>query len=142
MREVADADRIHRLMRALGAEADREGRIYFTGGATAVLLGWRRSTIDVDLRFEPEVDRLLRALPRLKEEHRINIELASPADFIPVPSGWADRSLFIATAGKVSFFHFDPYAQALAKVERSHVQDATRGPSGEPSKRSLAPPDD
>ncbi|MBI2123007.1 MAG: hypothetical protein HYT96_02480 [Armatimonadetes bacterium] len=123
MREIADADRIRRLMRALGAEADIETRIYFTGGATAVLLGWRRSTIDVDLRIIPERDRLLRALPRLKEDLRVNIELASPADFIPVPPGWESRGLFIATEGKVSFFHFDLYAQALAKVERSHVQD-------------------
>lgn len=45
MRQVADADRIHRFMRALGAEADQEARIYFTGGATAVLFGWRESTI-------------------------------------------------------------------------------------------------
>jgi hypothetical protein len=32
-----------------------------------VLAGWRESTIDVDLRFEPEADELLRALPALKE---------------------------------------------------------------------------
>lgn len=123
MREIADADRIQRLMRALGAEADAEVRVYFTGGVTAVLLGWRRSTIDVDLRMEPELDRLLRALPRLKENLRVNIELASPADFIPVPEGWETRSPFIAAEGRVAFFHFDLYAQALAKTERSHAQD-------------------
>ncbi len=123
MREIADADRIRRLMRALGAEADMETRVYFTGGATAVLLEWRRSTIDVDLRIVPDSDRVLRALPRLKEDLRVNIELASPADFIPVPPGWEGRSLFIATEGKVTFSHFDLYAQALAKVERSHAQD-------------------
>jgi hypothetical protein len=123
MREIADADRIRRLMRALGAEADIAVRIYFTGGATAVLFGWRRSTIDVDLRMDPELDRLLRVLPRVKEELRVNIELASPADFIPVPPGWEARSPFIAAEGQVSFFHFDLYAQALAKVERNHAQD-------------------
>src|SRR5574337_244514 len=123
MREIADADRIRRLMRALGAEADIAVRIYFTGGATAVLFGWRRSTIDVDLRIDPEPDRLLRALPRLKDELRVNIELASPADFIPVPPGWEARSPFVAAEGKASFFHFDLYAQALAKVERNHAQD-------------------
>ena len=32
--------------------------IYVTGGATAVLEGWRGSTIDVDVRFEPESDAL------------------------------------------------------------------------------------
>lgn len=123
MREVADGDRISRLMRALGSEADHDTRIYFTGGATAVLLGWRRSTIDVDLKIVPESDRLLRAISRLKEALRINIELASPIDFIPVPSGWEDRSSFIAREGKISFYHFDLYAQALAKIERGHMQD-------------------
>jgi hypothetical protein len=62
MRELADADRIRRFMQALGREADADGACYFTGGATAVLVGWRDSTIDVDVRFEPESDRLLRAM--------------------------------------------------------------------------------
>ncbi len=62
-------------------------------------------------------------IPLLKEELRINVELASPADFIPMPASWEDRSLFIASEGKIAFYHFDPYAQALAKVERSHAQD-------------------
>ena len=123
MREVADADRIRRAMRHLGLAADAETRVYFTGGATAVLLGWRRTTIDIDIRIVPENDRLLRAIPMLKEQLRINVELASPADFIPVPPGWEDRSLFIGSEGKIAFYHFDPYAQALAKVERSHTQD-------------------
>jgi len=123
MRQLADADRIRRFMRALGREASSEVRCYFTGGATAVLLGWRRSTIDVDLKLVPEADEVLRAIPRLKEELQINVELASPLDFIPVPPGWEDRSLFIAREGKISYYHFDPYAQALAKLERSHAQD-------------------
>lgn len=123
MRQLADADRIRWFMRALGREASSEVRCYFTGGATAVLLGWRRSTIDVDLKLVPEADEVLRAIPRLKEELRINVELASPLDFIPVPPGWEDRSLFIAREGRISYYHFDPYAQVLAKLERSHTQD-------------------
>lgn len=123
MREVADADRIRRFMRALGAEAEAAARIYFTGGATAVLSGWRWSTIDVDIKIVPEHDRLFRALPRIKEALQINVELACPADFIPVPAGWEERSPFIANEGRLFFHHFDLYAQALAKVERSHAQD-------------------
>ena len=123
MRELADADRIRRFMRALGNEAHDEARVYFTGGATAVLLGWREATIDVDLKLVPEHDALLRALPRLKDELRLNVELASPADFVPVPPGWEERSLFAAREGQLTFFHFDPYAQALAKLERAHAQD-------------------
>ena len=123
MRALADADRIRRLMRALGRAADGEGACYLTGGATAVLLGWLASTIDVDVHFAPETDRILLSIQRLKEELEINVELVSPLDFIPVPAGWEGRSIFAATEGRLTFYHFDPYAQALAKVERGHAQD-------------------
>ncbi|MGH7546860.1 MAG: DUF6036 family nucleotidyltransferase [Gemmatimonadales bacterium] len=123
MRALADADRIRKFMQALAVDAREEGRVYFTGGATAVLSGWRASTIDVDLKLVPEQDALLRAIPRLKEQLQLNVELASPVDFIPVPPGWEDRSPFVAGHGRLSFHHFDLYAQALAKVERGHAQD-------------------
>jgi hypothetical protein len=38
-----------RFMRAFGAAAEVPTRVYFTGSATAVLRGWRLSTIDVDI---------------------------------------------------------------------------------------------
>jgi hypothetical protein len=123
VRALADAERIRRFMRALGAEADRDGAAYLTGGATAVLHGWRATTIDVDVKFIPESDRLLRAVARLKEELRVNVELVSPGDFIPLPEGWESRSLFVAREGRLDFYHFDPYAQALSKLERGHAQD-------------------
>jgi hypothetical protein len=123
MRPLADADRIHRFMQALGREADRPARVYLTGGATAVLHGWRHSTIDVDIKIVPDVDRVFRAIPEIKERLQINVELASPDDFIPVRDDWEDRSPFIAREGSLAFHHFDLYAQALAKIERGHAQD-------------------
>ncbi|HEX9632306.1 MAG TPA: DUF6036 family nucleotidyltransferase [Gemmatimonadales bacterium] len=123
MRELADAGRIRRFMERLARAADAEARVYFTGGATAVLYGWRSTTIDVDVKLVPERDALLRALPTIKEELHLNVELASPADFIPVPAGWEERSPFLVQIGRIGFYHFDLYAQALAKVERAHAQD-------------------
>jgi hypothetical protein len=123
MRELADAARIRHLMRGLGAEAAEDGAVYLTGGATAVLVGWRASTVDVDILPVPEQESVLRAVPRLKDELRVNVELASPRDFIPVPAGWEDRSVFAAREGRLTFYHFDPYSQVLAKVERNHDQD-------------------
>ena len=123
MREVVDADRVRRFMQALGKDAEVEGRVYFTGGATAVLLGWRTSTIDVDIKLVPEHDSVTRAIPRIKEALHINVELASPDLFIPPLPGWQDRSRFIERHGRTSFFHYDFYAQALAKIERDHVRD-------------------
>lgn len=123
MRERVTEDRLRAFMRALAREAVAEGRVYITGGATAVLQGWRESTLDVDIKIIPEHDRLLRAIPVLKESLHMNLEHASPDDFIPVLPGWEDRSRFIAREGKLSFHHYDFYAQALAKIERNHDID-------------------
>jgi len=123
MRRLADAGRIRAFMDAVGRAAKKEIRLYFTGGATAVLYGWRSSTIDVDILMIPEDDQVFRSLPELKESLELNIELASPADFIPEVPGWQDRSPAIDRRGKVSYHHYDLYAQALAKIERSHAQD-------------------
>jgi hypothetical protein len=124
MREPADLNRIQQFMRALGEHAREPARVYLTGGATAVLHGWRAGTLDVDIKLVPDRDELLRALPDLKERLRLNVELAAPVDFIPVRSDWEDRSPFIAQEGRLSFHHFDYGAQALAKIERGHNQDA------------------
>jgi hypothetical protein len=110
-------------MRALGRAADAEGACYLSGGATAVLVGWRPTTIDVDIRLDPETETLLRAIQSLKEELRLNVELASPADFIPLAPGWEDRSPYVAREERLTFYHFDPTAQALSKLERGHAQD-------------------
>ena len=123
MRALADESRVRAFMSALGREADVEGRAYFTGGASAVLVGWRDSTIDVDLKLAPETDRLFRAIPALKESLELNVELASPADFIPELPGWQERSPFIDKQGRLAFHHYDFHAQALAKIERGHTQD-------------------
>lgn len=123
MRALADRERIRRFMRALGQAAPAETRVYFTGGATAVLEGWRDSTIDIDIRIVPEHDALFRAIPGLKEQLHINVEMASPDQFIPVRAGWEARSPFVAREGRVSFHHFDLTAQALSKIERGHAQD-------------------
>jgi hypothetical protein len=88
-----------------------------------VLLEWRASTIDVDIELRPEREEILRAIPRLKEELEINVELASPGHFIPELPGWQERSRFIAREGRIDFFHYDFYAQALSKIERSHARD-------------------
>jgi hypothetical protein len=110
-------------MTALGVRVQGAGRIYLTGGATAVLHGWRTMTIDIDLKPDPEPPGLFEALAVLKDELDINVELASPDQFIPPIAGWRERSLFIARHGPVDFFHYDPYRQALSKLQRGHDRD-------------------
>ena len=123
MREPLTASILKEFMKALAASAPTPSRVFLVGGATAVLLGWHDSTIDVDLKIIPESDEILRSLPRLKEQLHINLELAAPDDFIPEVPGWQDRSQFIQQERKLSFYHYDFYAQALAKIERGHGID-------------------
>lgn len=122
MRPDVDASRIQEFMRSLGRGASAAGRVYLVGGGTAVLHGWRRTTADLDLKCVSEID-LGPALSNLKSQLNINIELASPDQFIPPLPDWEARSPFIQREGRVDFFHFDLYSQALAKIERSFDRD-------------------
>jgi hypothetical protein len=110
-------------MAELGRRVPGPARIYLTGGSTAVLEGWRGTTIDLDMKAVPEPSGLFEAIAALKESIDINVELASPDDFIPALPGWQERSPFIAQYGAVAFHHYDPYSQALAKIERRHARD-------------------
>lgn len=123
MRSVASITKIEGFMAALGSKAKSPGRIYFTGGATALLHGWRGTTNDIDLKADPEPSGLFEAIATLKDQLDLNIELAAPDQFIPELPGWRDRSLFIAKHGEIEFYHYDLYSQALAKIERGHERD-------------------
>lgn len=125
MRADSDAEKVRSLMERLGREVSGPGRIYLVGGATAVLLGWRETTLDVDLKMDPEPPRAFEAIARLKDELDLNVELAAPDDFIPPLPGWRERSRFIESHGPIEFYHYDFYAQALAKIERGHAQDVS-----------------
>lgn len=123
MRDLTNKKKIAELMRLLGRRVRHEVGVYFTGGTTAVLMGWRDSTVDVDLRFEPELDEFFRAIPEIIEKLQMSIELAAPSDFIPPLPEWKERCLYIGREGKISFYHYDPYSQALSKIQRWHEKD-------------------
>lgn len=123
MRERVNLDRVQQFMNALSSGIKTPARVYLVGGVSAVLFEWRTSTIDIDLKIEPDADEILRRLPEIKEALHLNIELASPDQFIPELPGWRERSVFIKRVGQLDFFHYDFYSQALAKIERDHVID-------------------
>ena len=118
-----NAAKIRAFLRFLGAHAQGSGTVYLAGGASAVIMGWRNTAMDVDLKLEPQPPGAFEAIVRAKEELDINVDLAAPDDFIPALPDWRERSLFIARHGSVEFFHYDFYAQALAKIARGHEQD-------------------
>jgi hypothetical protein len=123
MRPNVDPQKIERLMQVLGREAQGSGCIYFTGGASALLIGWRSSTVDIDIRLDPEPPGIFQVIAKIKQELNMNIELASPQDFLPPLPGWRDRSRFIGKYGQILFYHYDFVAQAISKLSRGFDRD-------------------
>lgn len=123
MRPPVDVERLREFARRLGEAASAPTTVYLTGGATALIEGWRASTVDVDIRMEPDRDELFREIAVLKEALSINVELASPPDFIPELPGWRERSPLVYREGLIDVRHFDLYSQALSKIERGFEQD-------------------
>ncbi len=92
MRGLTDREVLDRFMTALGKAGHEPTRVYFAGGATAVLFGWRSSTIDIDLELVPDRDELLRAIVDLKERLRINVELAAPSQLTQCANAYEDEA--------------------------------------------------
>src|SRR5712672_3202807 len=123
MRDPLTRKHLVRLMKELAQSAPRRGayRVYLVGGGTAVYLGWRRSSIDVDLFSDQDV--IFRDIQRIKEHLNINIEFARPEVSVPALNGTADRHVLIEKVGAVTFYHYDPYAQLFSKIVRGFERD-------------------
>src|SRR5437764_11331707 len=104
MRQPVTLDTLNRFMEELAAASRSPGKVYFTGGATALLLGFRDQTIDIDLKLDPEPEGAFEAIATLKNRLNVNVELASPDDFIPRTADWRECSRFIDSIGGVEFF--------------------------------------
>ena len=123
MRKKVTKKELSKFMKLLAASARSFGRIYFTGGSTALLYDFREQTIDIDIKLDPEPEGVFEAIAKIKKQLNINVELASPDNFIPVSKDWHLRSNLIEKGKFVEFYHYDFYSQALAKIERGHEQD-------------------
>ena len=112
-------------------------RVFLVGGGTAVFAGWRSSTIDANLHADHEA--VFRDIQGIKERLQVNVEFVRPEDFVPPLSGTEDRHILLETIGRVSFYHYDPYAQLLSKVVRGFRKDMQDGESFIPLVMKLSP---
>jgi hypothetical protein len=76
MREESDQYKVNDFIKTFPQFIRLTTKVYFTGGATAVLKNIRKSTIDVDVKFEPKHNQVFPAIKTLKESLNVNIELA------------------------------------------------------------------
>ena len=126
MRELVNAKRLQEFLEVLGREMHSPCTLYLVGGTSLIFFGLREQTTDIDLKLEVDNrhhQKLIETIRRLKEELHLNIEEANPGDFIPLPKGWKDRSLYLGKFGPVTVFHFDLYSSALSKIERGNEVD-------------------
>jgi hypothetical protein len=100
------------------------GRLYLVGGAAMVHRGIRPGqTLDIDIQITVDPANLTAQIAQLKQRLNMNIEFASPADFMPLPAQWETRSEFLKRYGQVDVFYFDWYSIALSKMQRANRQD-------------------
>ena len=126
MRQRVDRQRIEHFLQRLGRQFNKPGRVYLVGGTTMVYEGLRQQTLDIDLALEiadEDHSALIATIRQLKESLSLNIEEASPADFIPLPAGYRERSQYVGRYGLLDVFHFDLYSTALSKIERGTEND-------------------
>ena len=91
-----------------------------------VFQGFRPLTQDIDYQVELNAgddQDFTSAVRRAQREINLNVERASPADFIPLPRGWQERSPFLGRYGDLEVFAFDPLSTALSKIERGLERD-------------------
>jgi hypothetical protein len=67
VRGLVSAHKLHRFMDSLGSACKGPGCVYLVGGATSVLMGWRESTVDIDIKLEPEPSGAFDAIAALVE---------------------------------------------------------------------------
>ncbi|WIG60701.1 MAG: hypothetical protein OJF49_003449 [Ktedonobacterales bacterium] len=125
--DVTHSD-IERFLQELGRRVRHAaGRIYLAGGAELIhsqVRGQGASTADIDLKLavsdEQEVEDAIR---QLKIQLGINVELAAPGAFIPLPASWETMSRYVGRYGTLDVFYFDFYSPALAKIARGSSRD-------------------
>lgn len=123
VRRPLDLRYLREVLAALGRACRGPGVAYLTGGATALLEGWRDATVDLDLKFDPEPEGVFAAIARIKEELAVNVELASPDQFLPELADWRAQSPLVDQFGVLEVRHYDLRAQALAKIARGFERD-------------------
>jgi Nucleotidyltransferase of unknown function (DUF6036) len=125
MRSGVDKTAIESFLQQLGRTFRKPARLYLVGGAALVHMGVRSGftqDIDVQVSGASEGD-LIVAIQRMIEHMQVNVEFASPVDFIPLPRQWEAHARFVGRYGTIDVFYFDFYSIALSKMERGNNRD-------------------
>ena len=124
--EPVNAASLMRLVELLGERIDKPLRLYLLGGSAMLLLGSPRATTDID--YDLAVDGLdpttvRQTLTELADRLHLDLEFVPLAEFVPLPTGFAQRHRFVRRLGTVELWIFDLYSRALSKIARGFETD-------------------
>jgi Nucleotidyltransferase of unknown function (DUF6036) len=125
MRPSVDKTAIESFLEQLGKTFHKPARLYLVGGAALVHMGVRPGTtqdIDIQVGGSNEGEFIV-AIQQMIHRLQVNVEFASPVDFIPLPKQWESHTRFVGRYGKIDVFYFDFYSIALSKIERGNTRD-------------------
>jgi hypothetical protein len=127
VRQRTDRERLSRFLQALGRRLRQPVRFYLVGGSVLIDLGLRSSTLDIDyvaFADDPTVlAELEQAIRVLKNDLDVNVEPASPADFLPIPQTVLERSKYVGRRGRLEVYYYHLPSQVIAKAARGLEQD-------------------
>lgn len=127
MRDATTRSKIDQFLDALGKRMRHRIRIYLVGGTVVVDFGLRKATVDIDYAVRADdaeaIAEFERLVPELKNSLDVNVEPASPEDFMPVRRGAIEKSRYVRTCGTVDVYYYDAVSTVLAKVARGSQRD-------------------
>ena len=114
---------IQKFLSHLAQHQSEKIAVYLIGGSALALLGNPRTTLDIDLFFDPLTEKLKESISIVEQELKIEIEVVPLHEFIPLPPGAEERHLKITTENTLEIFIYDPYSIALSKIARGFDTD-------------------
>ncbi|HKG26080.1 MAG TPA: DUF6036 family nucleotidyltransferase [Thermomicrobiales bacterium] len=102
-------------------------RLYLVGGSVLIDLGLRGTTLHFDYVADADdpaaLTDLEQSIRTLKNELDINVEQASPGDFLPIPRSVLDRSRYVGRHGKLDVYYYHLPSLVISKAARGLEQD-------------------
>jgi hypothetical protein len=130
MREAVLAD-LSALIDTVGRRLTAPARLYLVSRTSHIAEGWWDRVPALELAGDaqdPKTSRPQDLGEAVREAARglgVGVVWESPADIIPLPTGWQERSLpaTLGQGGTLEVRHFDPYSVVLRLIARGDEPD-------------------
>ena len=114
---------IREYLERLGEQYSNPFQLYLLGGSGLCFLGSQRRTVDIDCGLEAIPDELQRAIEIVARELKMEVEIISIDEFIPLPPNFSERHRDVGKIGNISVYVYDPYSIAISKIARGFETD-------------------